>query len=384
MNTDNFWKYYPSLETRWISPENWDGSKGAGGTADGGRKGSAHFPLPAGASKVLADVRGTSGTFRRMWATLDHRGPAVLRGLRIEIYWDGAETPAVNAPWGDFFCQPLGRCSVFENAFFANPEKRSFITTLPMPFRSGMKIVVHNEGRQDIRLFFFDINYTVGDDHGDDMLYLHAHWSRQNPTTAGVDFETLPKVNGAGRYLGAVFGVKPDAARYGHGWWGEGESKVYLDGDDACPTLVQTGVEDYIGTAWGQGCFAQSACGCHLLEKEEGLYGFYRFHIADPVYFHTDIRVTIQQIGFLTPPLAREIEQLGTTIYSTTNKDTPIDLKLVQEKSIFTLYEREDDYSACAYFYLNRAENGLPPLRNAEERIMGLPQAPGSTLRVDD
>ncbi len=35
-------------------------------------------------------------------------------------------------------------------------------------------------------------------------------------------------------------------------------------------------------------------------------------------------------------------------------------------------FERSDDWSACAYFYLDRPENGLPPLAPAAERIVGL------------
>jgi hypothetical protein len=36
------------------------------------------------------------------------------------------------------------------------------------------------------------------------------------------------------------------------------------------------------------------------------------------------------------------------------------------------LFERQDDWSSCAYFYLDRTENGLPRLASVEERIRGL------------
>ena len=35
-------------------------------------------------------------------------------------------------------------------------------------------------------------------------------------------------------------------------------------------------------------------------------------------------------------------------------------------------FERADDYSSCAYFYLDRPENGLPALATAAERMKGL------------
>ena len=54
------------------------------------------------------------------------RSPAMLRGIRIDMFWDGADLPAVSAPLGDFFGQGLGRCATFESALFSNPEGRSF------------------------------------------------------------------------------------------------------------------------------------------------------------------------------------------------------------------------------------------------------------------
>jgi hypothetical protein len=36
------------------------------------------------------------------------------------------------------------------------------------------------------------------------------------------------------------------------------------------------------------------------------------------------------------------------------------------------LYERHDDWSSCAYFYLDRPENGLPALADVCQRTVGL------------
>jgi hypothetical protein len=49
-------------------------------------------------SKTLAEVQGTSGIVRRIWLTIANRSPEWLRGVRLDIYWDGAATPAVSAP----------------------------------------------------------------------------------------------------------------------------------------------------------------------------------------------------------------------------------------------------------------------------------------------
>jgi hypothetical protein len=36
------------------------------------------------------------------------------------------------------------------------------------------------------------------------------------------------------------------------------------------------------------------------------------------------------------------------------------------------IFEREDDWSSCVYFYLDRPEDGLPPLQSVAERTKDL------------
>lgn len=112
------------VETRWASPENPSGAKGQGGQVNGGRKGAPTIAIKAGEAAVLAEVKGTSGTVRRIWMTFADRSPQMLRSLRIEMYWDGAEKPAVSAPLGDFFGIGLGQSTTFQAALFSSPEGR--------------------------------------------------------------------------------------------------------------------------------------------------------------------------------------------------------------------------------------------------------------------
>ena len=109
------------VETRWASPENPTGERGKGASANGGRKGSASWPLKTGEQRTLAEVKSGSGMVRRIWMTLNDRSPAMLRGLRLEMYWDGAKTPAVSAPLGDFFGVGLGSIVPFQSAIFSSP-----------------------------------------------------------------------------------------------------------------------------------------------------------------------------------------------------------------------------------------------------------------------
>lgn len=255
--------------------------------SDDGRKRRACFTLRADGQAVLAQTQGGPGTVRRIWIMIHERSPASLRGLRIRMTWDDAAAPSVDVPLGDFFCHGAGRMTAFENEFFSSPEGRSFVSLVPMPFRSALRIELINDSTIDQSMVFYDVDYTLGDQHGPDMLYFHSHWRRESPTMLGTDFTLLPKISGHGRFLGALLSVLPDASRWGQSWWGKGEMKVYLDGDGANPTLcgTGTGTEDWIGTAWGQGQFVNRYQGCSIADKEGGCYAFYRFHVPDPLFF---------------------------------------------------------------------------------------------------
>ena len=289
----------PDIETRWATAENPRGERGAGGQTNSGRKGRPAVTLPAGGQHVLAEVNGRSGTVRRIWLTFLDRSPVTLRSLRFEIYWDGATKPAVSAPLGDFFGVSLGRIVAFESALFASPEGRSFNCFIPMPFRTGMRIVVINDGQTPVPSLYYEVNYTLGDRHDASVLYFHAAFRRERQTKLQQDFEILPLVRGKGRFLGANLGVIADQKRYEKSWWGEGEVKIFVDGDRDNPTLVGTGTEDYVGTGFSQGKFDHFYQGSPIADRDAMRFSFYRYHVPDPVYFRDGIRVTIQQIGFV-------------------------------------------------------------------------------------
>lgn len=354
------------VESRWASGENPKGEKGKAGQANGGRKGSATVQIKAGESRVLAAVSGASGMVRRIWMTFPDRSPRMLRSLRIDIYWDGAKTPAVSAPLGDFFGIGLGQTAVFQSALFSDPEGRSFNCFIPMPFKTGMEIVMTNEGGSNLDELWYDVDYTVGDQHPANMLYFHAHFRRESPTRLQLDYELLPRVTGRGRYLGANIGVIVNQKEYFNTWWGEGELKIYLDGDRELPTMSGTGTEDYIGTGWGQGQYAHLFQGSPVADERNMRWCFYRYHIPDPIYFYKDIRVTIQQIGYLADHSRGGIVRTGRRLY----RAGPglVEMDVTKDGK----FERSDDWSSCAYFYLDSPESKLPPLVPVAARTEGL------------
>jgi hypothetical protein len=97
-------------------------------------------------------------------------------------------------------------------------------------------------------------------------------------------------------------------------------------------------------------------------------YSFYRFHIPDPIYFQSEIRVTVQQIGFTLPE-----RNTADRLYNTGNPVYAAGEGLVErKKGSLGLFERQDDWSACAYFYLSAPVNDLPLIEPASLRMKGL------------
>ena len=257
-----------------------------------------------------------------------------------------------------------------------------------MPFRKSFRLTVTNESPDDIAMFWYHVDFTLGDPHDQHTGYLHAYWNRENPTMLQRDFQILPRVDGRGRYLGCNFGVVTNPLFRGL-WWGEGEVKVFLDGDTDFPTLCGTGAEDYICTAWGQGGFKTRWYGCHLSDHERGQFAQYRFHGPDPIFFREHCRVTIQQIGWA--PFGALLERMkemgikqvvragdGTDILTRERLESDPELQKVHG-----LFEREDDYCATAYFYLDRPASALPPIAPYESRVVNLTGDPVAIKRQD-
>jgi Protein of unknown function (DUF2961) len=382
---DELYRYRAGEEPRWISPENPTGAKGAGGTENRGAKGHAFETIPIGGTDVLADIEG-AGTIDRIWMTIEDRSPEALRGLKLEMFWDGAATPAVSVPLGDFFLHGAGEMVPMETALLASPEGRSFVSYLPMPFRKGARIVVANESGKPVNLIFYDIDYRALRRQPKDALYFHAWWSRDRATLLARDFRILPRIRGRGRFLGASVTILTNPV-YEKTWWGEGEVRIALDGDStASPTLVGTGTEDYIGTAWGQGAYVNRYQGAPIATWEgEGRWTFYRFHVPDPIFFSRDIEVGLQMIGGARKAIVLGLQKKGVPLIpvtidpgSRTNfqqllaRDPPVPLSDPSLPDGHTNFYRSDDVAAVAYFYLDRPEGVLPPIAPGVERTAGL------------
>jgi hypothetical protein len=350
------------LESRAVTFENPTGAKGAAGTAHGGRKGAPNRLFRSGERIVLADLEGP-GTLRHFWLTVPPMQPDRIRAIRIEVFYDGLAEPSICVPMPDFFGVPLGRPVPLTTALTTIQEGRGFNSYVPMPFESRVRVEIQNESGADFPLYY-QIDYTLEMSREREASFLHVSYRRENPTTMKQDFVIAEGLKGPGRFLGCVTGIRVLQDDL-FAWYGEGEVKFYLDGDRALPTLCGTGLEDYVGTAWAMGAHQTPYQGVPFEVRDPqnrrrmpDMTGFYRWHLADPILFREDLKVTIQQIGAVFLPADQEDMQ------QTIEASNPLAGPGWQGQrgdriANWGVAERSDDYSAAAFLYC-RAPQAVP------------------------
>ena len=319
MNLGNIMKLSNAV-TRSITAENVYGEKGKGGMADLTVEAQAEVakigqvwdgPNPCArdlsqtwkirpcitlrkdSTSTLMDVDGP-GIIQHIWITIDSK---YYRDLILRMYWDGETTPSVEAPVGDFFCNGWKtRTNILALPINVNPSG-GFNCYFPMPFRKHARITIENRAPEQVGGFFYAINFTETEVAADDG-YFHAQFRRTNPLPYKTDYTILDGIRGHGQYVGTYLAWQQNST----GWWGEGEFKAFIDGDQDFPTYCGTGTEDYFGGAWGFGAtysapylgYPMGSCD----GKPGNRHGLYRFHIMDPIRFQKDLRVIIQAIGW--------------------------------------------------------------------------------------
>ncbi|MGL6225769.1 MAG: glycoside hydrolase family 172 protein [Thermoguttaceae bacterium] len=338
-------------KTRSICPENFTGEKGkAAMSTDGpalhaardlgqGWKVSPYVRIPKNSTFTLAEIEG-SGAIQQIWLT-----PAPLhktRSMIIRFYWDGEETPSVESPLADFFaCGWQEYCQNNSLMINVNPGS-AFNCYWNMPFRKKAKVTIENLEDQEI-VIYYQINYVLAD-VPENAGYFHAQFRRSPKLDPKGIYTIVDGIKGKGHYVGTYMTWEVRSP----GWWGEGEIKFFMDGDKEFPTIAGTGTEDYFCGSYNfdrNGLYREFStpyCGlvqvipndiCYTVGQR---FGLYRWHIADPIRFDEDLKVTIQALGWYNDGSGRYL---------------PLD----------------DDLSSVAFWYQAEPHAAYPSLPNREE-----------------
>jgi hypothetical protein len=304
------------IETRSISPENPTGEKGKGGMAipdpnnpnlpfskyaqylGQGWKVSPFIKPKAGETVTIMDVDGP-GMIQHIWMATEESWIGNGRACILRFYWDNEKEPSIEVPLTDFFA--VGHdifARVNSLAVIVNPTS-SLNCYWPMPFGKHAKITFTNEGDKDLGLLTYQITYAKVE-IPENIGYFHAQWRKSTVNPSNPTYTIIDNLKGKGKYVGTFLAWTQLHAS----WFGEGEVKFYIDGDDKFPTICGTGTEDYFGGTYGFPEVYTTAYSGNTLNNPGGIYSgpqkwsLYRWHIMDPIYFKKDLKLTIQALGW--------------------------------------------------------------------------------------
>jgi D-arabinan exo alpha-(1,3)/(1,5)-arabinofuranosidase (non-reducing end) len=177
--------------------------------------------------------------------------PQALRSTVISIEFDGKQTICV--PVGDFFGAgyQINPASTWYQEVDQDSTMKVFWV---MPFQKECKITLTNFGDQDIFIIDGKANKTEWN-WDERSMYFGSSWYQNTHLNTGVEknrdgqgdmFDMkYTMLKGKGVFVGdAVTLFNCSSA-----WWGEGDEKIFVDGEDF-PSHFGTGTEDYYGYAW--------------------------------------------------------------------------------------------------------------------------------------
>lgn len=173
-----------------------------------------------------------------------------LRSTVLQMRFDGHTT--VWVPLGDFM--GTGNRLTPYKSFYTEVRADSTLSCYwTMPFKKSCGVTVRNLGQEpvglDLSLYSGDWKWTRR------SMYFGAGWTEYNHLYTGAlrdmkgtdsQFDiNWVELSGRGVYVGdavTLFNTVAD-------WWGEGDEKIYVDGE-SFPSHFGTGTEDYYGYAW--------------------------------------------------------------------------------------------------------------------------------------
>ena len=219
------------------------------GTNQGLKSVALDSGLEPGANKSL-EIKG-SNAIRNISLSIKGDGDReqALRSTVIEIEFDGNRT--VWVPAGDFF--GISYHQVYTNTWYTNCTTDGQMNSFwVMPFKNSCKFTIHNYGDKHV-----DISGAVK--YGkwawdNNSMHFGANWqqfsqieSRNKDKNIAGEHKDLnfTTIHGKGVYVGDGISIFNTT----NAWWGEGDEKIYVDGEKF-PSHFGTGTEDYYGYAW--------------------------------------------------------------------------------------------------------------------------------------
>jgi hypothetical protein len=263
------------------------------GTRPGQEVMAKTIAAPPGQAVQIVSLEGPRAiTALRARATFADREDemAAMRRLALRITWDDGSQPAVWCPLGDFFGTAPG-VNLYRSLVTGMTED-GWYALWYMPFERRAVVELVNEDQQP-REVHFEITHAPLDRPFEGLGHYHCKWhrdTREMPEDRWLDWSML-ETQGRGRFCGVMLHVWNPRG----GWWGEGDEKLFVDGEKF-PSTIGTGSEDYFGYAWCNPNLFQKPYHCQTMEQQnKGHQSVLRWHVTDNVPFQESFEAYIEK-----------------------------------------------------------------------------------------
>jgi hypothetical protein len=267
----------------------------AAGTVD--KNASGIFP-PGASCNFYIRERGKAITSLSLRLSTGSSDTAeVLRKTIILLTFDGRQT--VSVPAASFFGTSY-RINPYITYFSSTDDSGNLAARHLMPFCDSCEINIVNTSESTIA---FSVRVSTAPYRWNrSSMYFGASWHEyKGIETAGAESTggtgkhrdlNISDLSGKGVYAGDAIAVINTA----DAWWGEGDEKIYVDGE-AFPSSFGTGTEDYYGYAW-----CRSEPFSHPFIAQPAGYGNFhpgmtanmRYRVLDAIPFNKSLRADIE------------------------------------------------------------------------------------------
>lgn len=283
----------------------------------------------------------------------DLKGPAVItmihfampqtlklnRDVLLRMYWDDEQTPSVDVPLVDFFCDPAGLRDQVNTALVN--KRRGYNAYFPMPFRKCARVELVYDGPlnpgeelwKNMPCYSY-VNYQAEKRISRKTGYFHASWRQEGLLLGKRNFLALD-AKGKGKFVGWNVTVRSP----GRDNYPVDENEIFFVDGEPSASIEYQGLEDSFGFSWG---FPET----DNLFPLAGYFKFYkgaaayRFFTQDAINFNKSLRVEIGFGANEDPMFRREYSKPGSTL----------------------------QFSSTAYWYQAEPHAPLPAIPSAQDR----------------
>ena len=254
----------------------------------------------APSQSIFQKIENNNSAIRKVSFTINSTNKEqALRSTILSISFDGYKT--VECPLGDFF--GTGYQVRPSNTWYTHVDAEGTLSCYwIMPYKKECIVSLENRSNDVVTVTNGEIT-TAPYQWDQNTMYFGTSWRQytnlstgefKNNEGGGYPFDiNYVNLQGKGVYVGdgiTLFNTR-DA------WWGEGDEKVYIDGEQF-PSHIGTGTEDYYGYAW---CRPERFSNHPFIAQPDGSGNFHpgytvnlRFRNLDAIPFKTSLKFDME------------------------------------------------------------------------------------------